>query len=313
METRAHYVAVGAFVLMMVFAAFVAALWLGDVELTTHYARYDIYFRGPVSGLSKGAAVEYNGIPVGRVFEIRIDPENVERIRVTVEIDDSVVIKEDAKAEVESNILSGVAYILITKGTQEAPPLIAKPGQRYPVIASRRSTLASVYARGPALLDQLSRIADHLDELLDEHNRQAVADTLDNVRKITGSIAGHDKEISGLVDNANRSLAALNKLLDNLDEALVAEGGIKDRATRSLDNLAKLLADADTATRDLQATLHEARPAVRELSQRTVPQIEELLRETRQLIAGMTRLGEQIERDPSRLLFGDRREGYRPK
>src|SRR5579884_3693193 len=292
METRAHYVAVGAFVLMMVFAAFVAALWLGDVELTTHYARYDIYFRGPVSGLSKGAAVEYNGIPVGRVFEIRIDPENVERIRVTVEIDDSVVIKEDAKAEVESNILSGVAYILITKGTQEAPPLTAKPGQRYPVIASRRSTLASVYARGPALLDQLSRIADHLDELLDEHNRQAVADTLDNVRKITGSIAGHDKEISGLVDNANRSLAALNKLLDNL---------------------AKLLADADTATRDLQATLHEARPAVRELSQRTVPQIEELLRETRQFIAGMTRLGEQIERDPSRLLFGDRREGYGPK
>src|SRR5579885_375488 len=281
METRAHYVAVGAFVLMMVFAAFVASLWLGDVELTTHYARYDIYFRGPVSGLSKGAAVEYNGIPVGRV--------------------------------VESNILSGVAYILITKGTQEAPPLTAKPGQRYPVIASRRSTLASVYARGPALLDQLSRIADHLDELLDEHNRQAVADTLDNVRKITGSIAGHDKEISGLVDNANRSLAALNKLLDNLDEALVAEGGIKDRATRSLDNLAKLLADADTATRDLQATLHEARPAVRELSQRTVPQIEELLRETRQFIAGMTRLGEQIERDPSRLLFGDRREGYRPK
>src|SRR5581483_1997569 len=278
METRAHYVAVGAFVLMMVFAAFVAALWLGDVELTTHYARYDIYFRGPVSGLSKGAAVEYNGIPVGRVFEIRIDPENVERIRVTVEIDDSVVIKEDAKAEVESNILSGVAYILITKGTQEAPPLIAKPGQRYPVIASRRSTLASVYARGPALLDQLSRIADHLDELLDEHNRQAVAD-----------------------------------MLDNLDEALVAEGGIKDRATRSLDNLAKLLADADTATRDLQATLHEARPAVRELSQRTVPQIEESLRETRQFIAGMTRLGEQIERDPSRLLFGDRREGYRPK
>jgi phospholipid/cholesterol/gamma-HCH transport system substrate-binding protein len=313
METRAHYVAVGAFVLMMVFAAFVAALWLGGVELTTHYARYDIYFRGPVTGLSKGAAVEYNGIPVGRVFEIRIDPEDVERIRVTVEIDDAVIIKEDAKAEVESNILSGVAYILITKGTQEAAPLTAKPGQRYPVIASRRSTLASVYARGPALLDQLSRIGDHLDELLDEHNRQAVADTLDNLRKITGAVANRDKDIGEVVENANHSLAALNKLLDSIDQALMAEGGIKDRANLSLDQLAKLLADADAATHDMQATLREARPAVRELSQRTVPQIEELLRETRQFVAGLTRLGEQIERDPSRLLFGDRREGYRPK
>jgi phospholipid/cholesterol/gamma-HCH transport system substrate-binding protein len=86
METRAHYVAVGAFVLVMISVAFAAVLWLARAQLTTQYATYDIYFTGPVSGLRDGATVEYNGVPAGRVKEIRIDPSNVEQIRVTVEI-----------------------------------------------------------------------------------------------------------------------------------------------------------------------------------------------------------------------------------
>src|SRR5437588_10339585 len=74
METRAHYVAVGAFVLLMVALAFGTVLWMARASLTTEYARYDMYFKGPVSGLRNGASVEYNGVPVGKVVEIRIVP-----------------------------------------------------------------------------------------------------------------------------------------------------------------------------------------------------------------------------------------------
>jgi phospholipid/cholesterol/gamma-HCH transport system substrate-binding protein len=341
METRAHYVAVGAFVLTMVFAAFVAALWLGGVELTTRYAKYLAYFHGAVTGLTKGASVEYNGIPVGRVSNIRIDPQDVERIEVEMEIDSNVVIKADAKAEVQSNLLSGVSFILITKGTREAPPLVAKPGERYPVIASRRSALASVYARGPALLDQLSRIGDHLEEILNEHNRQAISEMLDNLRTVTADFAVHGKDITRLVDNADQSLDTLNKLLADIGDSYSGENGIRDKTKRSLDELstllrnldrsytnpggindrvAKVLADVDESARELRAmlgeartTLRDARPAVRSFGERTVPEINDLLREARQFVAGLTRLGEQIERDPSRLLYGDRREGYRPR
>src|SRR5439155_9522240 len=94
METRAHYVAVGAFVLAMVALAFIAVLWLARAQLTTQYALYDIYFTGAVSGLRNGAPVEYSGVPVGKVADVRIDPANVEQIRVTVELDASTAIKE---------------------------------------------------------------------------------------------------------------------------------------------------------------------------------------------------------------------------
>src|SRR5260370_10863248 len=96
METRAHYVAVGAFVLAIVSVAFVAVLWLARAQLTTQYALYDIYFTGVVSGLRGGGAVEYNGVPGGRVAEVRIRPDNVERIRVTLQIETTGVIQQES-------------------------------------------------------------------------------------------------------------------------------------------------------------------------------------------------------------------------
>src|SRR5579863_2356325 len=124
METRAHYVAVGSFVLAIIFLAFVAIVWVGRVQLSEEARLYYVFFRGSVSGLSKGSAVQYNGIPVGRVTDIRVDPDNVEQIQVKVAIDGSLVdIKSDARAFLETNILSGVSVVQIRGGTEGAQNL----------------------------------------------------------------------------------------------------------------------------------------------------------------------------------------------
>src|SRR5256885_3961793 len=142
METRAHYVAVGAFVLAVIFLAFVAVLWLGRAEFAQDTKRYYIYFRGSVAGLNKGSQVQYNGIPVGRVIDIRVDPGNLEQIQVTVEIDTSIVdIKSDARAFLEANILNGIATVQIRGGTQEASDLVPRPGHKYAVITAGRAAL----------------------------------------------------------------------------------------------------------------------------------------------------------------------------
>src|ERR1700728_842539 len=179
METRAHYVAVGAFVLTMVFLAFVAVIWLAGAQLSTSFAHFDIYFEGPVTGLNTGARVEYNGIPVGTVSDIEIvtDPKILaanekKPIRVTVEIKNSIDIKKDVSATIQTNILSGVSFILISPGKSDQP-LLATGEQRYPVIRSKRSTLSILAARGPQLLDKLDVILDHVDDVLNDHNREA--------------------------------------------------------------------------------------------------------------------------------------------
>src|SRR4029077_9119897 len=189
METRAHYVAVGAFVLAVIFLGFVAVLWRGHTEFAQQTSRYYIFFRGSVAGLSKGPQVQYNGIPVGRIVDIRVDPGNLEQIQVTVEIDTSIVdIKSDARAFLETNILNGIATVQIRGGTQEASELLPRPGHRYATITAGRSELEEVKASLPELVADLKAAAHSLNALLDENNRQAVSDTLQNIRSITGAL-----------------------------------------------------------------------------------------------------------------------------
>lgn len=330
METRAHYVAVGAFVLAMVFLAFVAVLWLAGTQFAIAFGHYDIYFEGPVSGLNTGAKVEYNGIPVGTVSDIEIitNPEVLSAnggkpIRVTAEIKNGTPIKKDSAATIQTNILSGVSFILISAGKSDEP-LEARRGERYPVIRSRRSTLSSLTARGPQLLDKLDVILDHVDDVLSDQNRQAFSQTLDNIQKISANLSQHSEEI---VTNAGQALQSAGGLFSHLDKAFTGEGGLKDqlsgtltKASGTLDKASVAVVDFDKlatglseSNRDLHGALVDLRPGLRNFSQRTLGDVDALVEETRHFISGLGRLSNQLEHDPSRLLFGDRREGYQPK
>jgi phospholipid/cholesterol/gamma-HCH transport system substrate-binding protein len=303
METRAHYVAVGVFVLVLITVGFGAVLWIGRAQLTTQYATYNIYFRGPVSGLREGAVVEYNGVPSGRVKEIRIDPSNVEQIQVTVEIETSVVIKQDAAANLETNILSGVSYIQIAGGTQDSPVLTAEAGSRYPVIRSRRSRLASVTARLPQILAKVDEAVDHLNNILGDENQKAISETLANLRTLS----------SDLATEAKPALQAASHLLNNLDHSFSEPGGLRDELSSGLGNFDKLARNLNDTNHQLQLTIQDARPGVRNFSQRTLNDVGELVGEARQLVSGLSRFVAGLDRDPSRVLFGDRRKGYSPQ
>ena len=303
METRAHYVAVGTFVLVLVTVAFAAVLWLARAQLSTQYTAYDIFFTGPVSGLREGATVEYSGVPSGRVKEIRIDPKNVEEIRVTVEIESNVVIKQNARANLETNILSGVSYIQIAGGTQDAPILTAEAGSRHPVIRARRSRLASVTARLPQILAKLDETADHLNEMLGEDNRRAIGDTLANLRTLSADLAAEAKP----------TLMAAATLLRNLDQSYSDPGGLREGLTAGIADFDKLAKNLNETNHQLQLTVQDARPGLRGFSQRTLSDVGELVAEARQLISGVSRLVAGLDRDPSRVLFGDRRKGYQPQ
>lgn len=313
METRAHYAIVGAFVLAMIALAVVAVLWLARGELTSQYSLYDIYFQGPVTGLRKGGAVEYNGVPAGRVADVRIDPNNVERIRVTVEIENNVIIKTDAAASVESNILSGVSFIQIVGGTQDAPVLVAQEGQRYPVIRSHRSRLASVTARVPQLLEKLNTTADQLNDLLSDKNREAVAESLENVRVLTAGLSERNKDLAEFMSSANKAANTLSTLLDNVNQSYAGPDGLGNRLASAIADFDRVAKNLNDTNRQLQGALTDVRPGLRTFSQRTLNDIGDLVGETRQLVSGLGRVAGQLERDPSRLLFGDRREGYRPR
>ena len=314
METRAHYVAVGTFVLAVIFLAFVAVLWLGRTEFGEQARRYYIFFRGSVAGLNKGSQVQYNGIPVGQVVDIRVDPGNLEQIQVTAEIDTSIVdIKSDARAFLETNILNGIATIQIRGGTREASDLVPETGHKYPVIKSGRSELEEVKASLPELVADLKEAAHGVNALLDENNRRAVAETLQNVRTITAAFVEPSKKLTEVVDNANNAVVQLRTFFQDLDESYTDKGGLKDQLSQTLADADRLAKNLNEASRQLQLVLQENRPGIRNFTQSTLTQVSDLVTDLQRFVVGATRFVSEMERNPTRLLFGERREGYRPQ
>jgi phospholipid/cholesterol/gamma-HCH transport system substrate-binding protein len=314
METRAHYVAVGTFVLAVIVLGFIAVVSLGRVEFAQDLTRYYIFFKGSVTGLSRGSLVQYNGITVGRVVDVRVDPDDLEKIQVTVEIDKNLVkIKTDARAFIDANLLSGVATIQIRGGTREAKDLEPEAGHRYPIIAAGSSVFQRVTEAGPQLLDRLTVAVENLNDLLNDQNRKAVSDSLQNVRTITETFVAPSKDVSELVANANKAVLQMTSLLDHIDQSYANKGGLKDQASQTLhdfDRLAKNLVDTN---RQLQQVLQENRPALHAFTQSTLTQVSDLVSDMQRFITGLSRFMASVERGPARLLFGERREGYRPQ
>src|SRR5271156_797855 len=314
METRAHYVAVGVFVLTVIILAFIGILWLGRVEFSEAAKQYYIFFRGSVAGLGKGSAVQYNGIPVGRVLDVRVDPDNVAQIQVTVGVDpDLVDIKSDARAYLDTNILSGVSSILIQGGTKTAHDLVAEPKHRYPVIPAGESALEQIKASLPELVGDLKQASHNLNDLLNARNRQAVADSLQNIRTLTAALADHSQDVGPILDNADTAIVELKTLLQHVDQSYAGRAGLRDQISQTFKDYDRLAESLIDTSRQLQLMLGENRPGIRNFSQQTLPGVNDLVGDAQQLVANLNRLLDQLERDPTRLLVGDRREGYRPR
>lgn len=315
METRANYVAVGTFVVALLAGIVVMALWLARIEFNRDFALYDIYFTGSVIGLGQGSAVSYNGIQIGRVTEIRVDPQNLQQVRVTIEVNQPALIKTDVVASLESQGLTGVAYVELSGGSREAPELEARAGERYPVIASHPSRLQSLVASAPEALAHLIEVADRVAAILDDRNRGAIADILDNARRVTEAAAARTGDIETVLGDTaaaaremRNTLAAANETLAELRQMIGTKGGDARTTLQSLDEashkLEKLLADTD-------ALVQENRGPLRDFSQRGLNELSQLMVDARTLVAGLNRLTDEIQRDPARFLFGDRGDGYR--
>jgi phospholipid/cholesterol/gamma-HCH transport system substrate-binding protein len=313
METRANYVAVGTFVLLCMVGLVAALLWLAGHQYSQAYNYYQTYFYGSVTGLGTGTPVRYNGIDVGRVTALDFDKDNPRLVVGTMEIRADLVIREDATASIESQGLTGGAYVEITGGSAKSPPLTVKDGQSYPVINSKPSPFEQLLANTPALMAKLGDIADKLADLLNETNRNAVAETLVNVRDATQVFARRSGDIDRMISNLATASKELDHTLADLHGVIVKAGG-------ATDQLDKTLASAETAakrvtqlTGDLDDVVNTSKTELQDVTGEGATQLTTLIGELRPLVANLTRLSKDLEHQPTRLLFGDRREGYTPK
>ena len=99
METRANYVLVASFMLVIVACTVGAAILLLNLApFPSARSFYDIYFQGSVEGLKTEAPVSLSGIPIGNVRKIEINPQDSSEVHVTVEVRKDAAIRSDSIA-----------------------------------------------------------------------------------------------------------------------------------------------------------------------------------------------------------------------
>ena len=275
METKANYVAVGAFVLLCVVGLVIAILWLAGAQYSQEFAYYQADFTGSVTGLGKGTTVRYNGIEVGRVESLAFDPKDPRVVIATLQVQPGLHLRTNSSATIASEGLAGGSYVEIDGGTKDAPELVAQQGQKYPVIATKPSTFEE-------LTNKINTLSDRANDALNDTNRKQLAMILVNLQETTTAINQHSKDIEAILANLNRATATLN-------DTLVSAKG-------TAQNLDHLSADTDAVVRT-----------------QGMGQLPQLVIETRALVTSLNRLANDLDRNPTSLVFGDRRQGYTPQ
>ena len=282
METKANYVAVGAFVLTCILALVITLLWLAGAQYSHEYTYYRTNFRGAVTGLGKGTAVRYNGIDVGRVEEVKFDPNDPQVVIATLQIQPKLGIRVDSVISIESEGLTGGSYVEITGGKKNAALLVPQEGQKYPVIKSAPSTLQKLAKGAPQLLEKLNIAADKINAVLNEKNQKAFARILANLDRTTSMLADRSDDLNSTLVNLSATSKTLPGTVADLDA--------------SVKKFGQLSADSDEFVKG-----------------EGLAQFAELLADTRRLVISLNKLSDELNRQPTRVIFGDRRKGYTPK
>jgi phospholipid/cholesterol/gamma-HCH transport system substrate-binding protein len=288
METKANYVAVGAFVLACVIGLVVSIMWLAGVQYAQEYSYYTANFKGPVTGLGKGTVTRFNGIDVGRIADLQFNPNDPQAVIVTLQLQPNLNIREDSVASIDSQGLTGGSYVEISGGTAKSPLLTAKPGQKYPVIRTQQSGLMQLEQSAPEVVAKLDVAASRINDLLNDDNRRAIAHVLANLDETTTVIARRSGDIDAILQNTNQATANLDKVSANLQPTL-------DQVDQTAAKFGKVANDADAF-----------------INGDGLAQLSDLIGDLRRLTSNLNKFSDQLNREPTSLLFGDRRKGYQP-
>lgn len=221
MVSKATKIRLGVFlvtgaVLVLIFAAVVA----GN-RLTQKWDAYTIVFDDyPVSGLQVGSAVNYQGIKVGRVEGVKIDPKDVNRVIVTINIEPGTPIKEDTEAVLSTALLTGMKSVEIRGGTNEAKNML--PGSQ---IKSGSTLIDDISERAMTIVDQVELIAINVAKLTNEENQKNISKILEQTGLILedtrSNLAGTLDAISKISNNVADMTTGLSKNIDDISASAV--------------------------------------------------------------------------------------------
>ncbi len=300
MDRDANYVAVGAFVLLVIAMAVSFVFWYTEQQDKRTYDRYEIYFDGSVSGLSPGSPVRYLGVDVGKVVRILLDPQQRKRVQVIADIDSTAPIDSRTLASLSLQGITGLLFIDLEQDKIAGAPGVLAQGQHYPVIRSTPSDFDLLLSSLPTLATHAVGLIDRFNQVFSEENVRALEATLKNAKMASERLPATIHDVQDMVADVRRSSQEVEDTAADVREIVVHSKPDIESALANIHHASESL--AKTSDR-LDHFVADNEPGITRFTKQSLPELEQLLRESRQAAQDFRDLSRSLKQNPSQLIY----------
>lgn len=303
MEPRAHHVLIGAFTILVAVLAVAFSLWLSKVGQSSGERYYMVVFNEAVRGLNVGSAVQYNGIKVGEVLDLSLDPDHPTVVKARIKVEEEIKIKQDTQARLVLTGITGASVIGLSGGSPDSPEL-PEPETGDPIIIATPSPISQLLANSDNLMTNLTSLVMSAQQILSPQNSEHISRSLQNLDRLTESMAGQSENLVDVVEvvtqagrQANTALVKASELMDGANNLLDKQGAA------TMQSVQQAMAALEATGNSLNQLVDENRAGVYS-GVDGLRQLGPALHELRATLTGLQEVIRKLGDSPTNFLLG---------
>ena len=311
MESKVNYTLVGFFVLVLSGLLIAFVFWLGKYnDDENQYQQFKVYITESISGLAPEAAVKFNGVDVGLVQAIQINPNNSEEVELILKIKKETPIRTDSSATLKFFGITGLAFIEIGGGSKNSPLLVTSDNN-IAIIPTAPSLIKRLDETLSSVVTKLSDTLDHTNAIMNEKNTKDFSTTLENLKILTQRINNYQDEIDTLLKNSIQTGK-------NIDQAMLKVGNSADSVGSSMDTFKVTMRDSlsptmksweatskksNTLIEKIETSMNRGDYDFQSIASNSTVELNTLLVQSQALLIEMELTLKSLRESPSDLLF----------
>lgn len=303
MEPRAHHVLIGAFTVLVAVMAVLFSLWLSKAGQRAGERHYVVVFHEAVRGLTVGSAVQYNGIKVGEVLDLSLNPKDPSEVRARIKVQDDIPVKQDTRARLVLTGITGASVIGLSGGSPESPDL-PEPESGDPIIVATPSPITQLLANSDNLMTNLTSLVMSAQQVLSPENAERIGRSLENLERFTAALGQPAEDLSQLVPaltqasrQAEAALEQAATLMKRADTVLVRQGD------KTLESVRSAMVSIDDTGKSLNRLIEENRSGLH-AGVDGLRQLGPALQELRTTLASLQDVVRKLDDNPTNFLLG---------
>lgn len=252
METKANYVIVGIFTVFAVLAAFAFVYWTAAVGDRGETAELRVRIPGSASGLGRGSAVLFNGIKVGDVQRVYIDPTNPNAAIADTLVDRLTPITRSTRADIGLAGLTGQANIELKGGNAQEVRLLdeAEQGGRTAEITANPSAVTNLLQTAQDIFQRADTVLTNLEGFVKDA-RGPLTNTVNNAEKFSKALADNADGVDEFLESVSSLSTQLQAVSGRLESTLDSAKGLIDAVDK--ERVARIVQNTESLTENLNA------------------------------------------------------------